>query len=84
MGPEFSQLFPDLACELARAVQFLAVWSTPTSPLDPSVSSLNVRFRSALGGSVIEDAAISLQEEIWENERAQWEGGSLFLFFLFF
>lgn len=77
-GPEFSQLFSEesgLACELAWAVQFLAVWATLTSPLDPSVSSLNVRFRSTLlapvGESVIEDAATSLQEEIWKNERAQ-------------
>lgn len=78
MGPEFSQLFPEeaglgLACELAWAVQFLAVCSTLTSPLDPSVSSLNVRFRSTLlapvGRSLIADAATNLQEESWENER---------------
>lgn len=71
MGPGFSQLFPEeagLACELAWAVQFLAVWSTLSSTLDLNVSSLNVRFRSILlapvGGTFIEDAATSLQEEI--------------------
>lgn len=87
MGPEFSQLFPEeagLACELAWAVQFLAVGSTLTSPLVPSVSSLNVRFRSTLlapvGVSVIENAATSLQQESWENERVHWEGGALFFF----
>lgn len=85
MGPEFSQLFPEeagLACGLAWAVQFLAVWSTLTSPFDPSLSSLNVRFRSTLlapvGVSFIENAATSLQEESWENERVHWEGRSFF------